>query len=99
MSCEVLFNVCEVDLIIMQDFDERVTIDMAEICSQIDPKTMILTVHGDKDATIPIADAHSFAERLPGKKLTVIEGGDHNFSQKQHSEQLIKILVAFFTSP
>lgn len=73
------------------------TIDMSEICSRINPKTTVLTIHGDEDATIPVADAHSFAERLPGKKLIIIKGGDHNFSKKQHSDQLIQILVEFFS--
>ena len=85
------------DILVVQDFDERMTIDMAEVCSRINPQTTVLTVHGDEDATIPIADAYSFSERLPGKKLIVIKGGNHNFSEKEHSDQLFQILVGFFT--
>lgn len=81
----------------LQDLNDRMTIDMAEICSRISPELKILTIHGKEDETIPVADAQSFADRLPGGHICVIDGADHNYSKPEHAEKLIELLVDFFT--
>jgi pimeloyl-ACP methyl ester carboxylesterase len=42
----------------------------------------LLTVHGAADETIPVCDAHMFAERLAGRhRLHIMEGASHFFTQ------------------
>lgn len=74
------------------------TLDMTEVCGKIPSHVRVITVHGHEDETIPVRDAHSFAELLPGKQLKVVSGADHNFSQKEHTDQLIAVLLEFFTA-
>lgn len=70
----------------------RLSLDMdaparAVKCSQV------LTVHGSDDETIPVADAHAYAERLVGGRLLVVDGADHNYKQPAATNALIKAVV------
>ena len=82
----------------LQDLNDRMTIDMAEICSQISPDIRILNVHGSHDATIPVEDARSFAKNIPDSRLVIIEGADHNYTNKEHAAQLVQLISDFFSS-
>jgi len=55
----------------------------------------ICMIHGDKDETIPIGDARSFAERFD-VPLIVVPGGDHRLSTPGAPEQVLKTAAEFF---
>ena len=38
-----------------------------------------LIIHGDADATVPVADAHRLADAAPDARLLLIEGASHTF--------------------
>ena len=54
----------------------------------------MLTVHGSDDETIPVADAHRYAERLAGARLLVVDGADHNYRTPGAADTLITAAVA-----
>lgn len=81
----------------MQDLDERMSIDMVDVSNRIPEHVQVLTIHGSKDETIPVEDGFTFAQRLRGQRLLVVENADHNYSQPSHSEQMIKAAVDFLT--
>ena len=78
----------------MQDLDDRMRLDMAAVCARIDPTIAVLTIHGSDDDRIPVADARRYAAQLPGSRLHIISGADHNFSAKEHSAELIGKVTA-----
>lgn len=80
-----------------QDLEERMHTDMEAVCSQLSPGVEFITIHGGLDETIPVEDAHNFAARIPGKRIHVIEGADHNYSKPEHAQELISKLVEFFS--
>ena len=55
-----------------------------------------LTVHGSADKTIPVEDAHEFANHIPNHKLHVIEGANHNYTA--HRKEVADAVVDFITS-
>ena len=57
-------------------------------------RSQVLTVHGSDDETIPVADAHAYAERLAGGRLLVVDGGDHNYRAPGAADALISAAVA-----
>lgn len=71
---------------------------MADICNRVQGDVQILTIHGTEDATIPVEDARCFAERLQGQRLLEIQGANHDYTSKEHSEQLIEAAVRFLVS-
>ena len=79
----------------MQDLNDKMTLDMADVCSRIPDSVEVLTIHGTADTRIPVEDAHSFAEQLKGSRLVTIIDADHKFTQKDHAQTMIAQAVAF----
>jgi dipeptidyl aminopeptidase/acylaminoacyl peptidase len=52
-----------------EDVDDRLSTDMSAACSQIQ-KTAVLTVHGDADADVPVADAMKFDQLIQVSQRT-----------------------------
>ena len=48
---------------VMQDMHNRMTLDMDPHSRSIE-KSHVLTIHGDRDSTIPVEDAFSFHKRI-----------------------------------
>jgi hypothetical protein len=48
----------------MQDMHDRMTLDM-DPHSRAVSNSHVLTIHGDRDSTIPVEDGYSFHERIP----------------------------------
>ena len=79
----------------MQDLQERIDTNMQEACSKIGPRTIVLTVHGTADDSVPVSNASLYHKALPGSQLELLEGTDHTFSSSADREQMIKVVVEF----
>jgi dipeptidyl aminopeptidase/acylaminoacyl peptidase len=56
-----------------------------------------LLIHGDKDEQVPLKNASTLYNSLQGiKKLKVLAGGDHRFSDLSDREKVIKLVVDWF---
>jgi len=56
----------------------------------------VLIVQGDRDEDIPMRHAEALLAALgPSARLSVIAGADHGYSNPQHFEQMISLLVDF----
>ena len=60
-----------------QTMNERLTLDM-DCVRRITAR--VLTVHGTADTTIPVADAHRYAELIPHHTLRTLDDADHNYT-------------------
>jgi putative redox protein len=50
----------------------------------------VLILHGDADEVVPVAEAYELDRCLkPPKRLLVLEGGDHRFSNPAHMERAL----------
>jgi len=68
---------------------------LKEIVPQISCPTLL--IHGDKDEQVPLKNASILYNSLKGvKKLEVIAGGDHRFSDLSDREKVIKLVVDWF---
>ena len=70
----------------------RLSLDMDAPARAV-KRSQVLTVHGSDDETIPVADAHAYAERLVGGRLLVVDGADHNYKQPAATDALIEAVV------
>ncbi|MDI3502204.1 MAG: uncharacterized protein PWR13_196 [Archaeoglobi archaeon] len=51
-------------------------------------------IHGERDEVVPLEDAHLLYEALQHpKRLTVIENGDHRFSNPEHRRKVVELSV------
>lgn len=57
----------------------------------------VFIVHGDADTTVPLAQSEKTASLIPHGELVIIPGADHRFSQPAHFEQMIQLIITFFT--
>lgn len=58
-----------------------------------------LVVHGEKDSVVPPEHAKAIYENLAmPKRLEIIEGADHTFSDASHRRLAIKIALSWFRS-
>lgn len=57
----------------------------------------VLIIHGSADETVPAKDAHELykSAREP-KRLAIIEGGNHVFSDSEHLEQITGLALDWF---
>ena len=67
-----------------------------------DIKIPILIIHGDRDETIPLKEAKKGYEIIKGlnenNELYVIKNGDHTFSKKEHTLEVIRKTLAWINS-
>ncbi len=69
---------------------------LATMASSISCPTLL--IHGEKDEQVPLVSAPTLFDCLKGdKKLEVIAGGDHRFSDPAHREKVIDLIVGWFT--
>jgi pimeloyl-ACP methyl ester carboxylesterase len=55
-----------------------------------------LICHGTADRIIPVGNAHMLAERIPGARLHLFEGGSHQFFW-EHADAFNRIVIEFLT--
>ena len=60
--------------------EERMDLNMQLIARSIPDEIEILTVHGDADEVIPLADARKFDEYISSSTLIVLAGADHAYT-------------------
>lgn len=57
----------------------------------------MLVVHGDQDAVIPVSEAYLAKQTNPQQvRLSVVDGGDHMFSQSEHQAQVAQTVADWF---
>ena len=57
----------------------------------------ILIIHGDKDKTVKVKDARTIYSLLEQPRgLKVIKGGNHNFTNSYHLDQLVDLTIKWF---
>ena len=72
--------------------------DLRQAAANIGPRPLLI-IHGDQDELVPITDGHCLAEAaVEPKRLIVISGGDHQFSNSYQEANLAlkKWLQEFF---
>ena len=69
--------------------------DVSEAIRAIRVPTLVIT--GAQDILVPVENSRRIAERIPGARLSLIEGGAHIFFLEQ-AEMLAAELVSFFGS-
>jgi len=62
----------------------------------------VLTIHGEKDATIGVADNARKYEEVMGKDnqnhtLRIVKGADHNYNGLRHMKELVSIVTEFLS--
>jgi fermentation-respiration switch protein FrsA (DUF1100 family) len=85
--------------------ERRINVTMLEDLQTIDvPKaaTRVLcptfVIHGDCDDTVPVEEARELFSLLPGeKKLSILPGADHRFSNPRHMEAALNDTVEWLT--
>ncbi|MCX8171346.1 MAG: alpha/beta fold hydrolase [Candidatus Bathyarchaeota archaeon] len=65
-------------------------------------KVPILIIHGDKDEVIPVEESIKAYERVKGlnekNELYIVKGGDHTFSKKEHTLEVLRKTVEWLNS-
>jgi fermentation-respiration switch protein FrsA (DUF1100 family) len=57
----------------------------------------ILIIHGESDELIPVEHAYKlFKAAKEPKKLEIIKGADHSFSNIEHLNKLIELSINWF---
>lgn len=52
----------------------------------------VLTIHGEEDETIPVADAHEFDRHVAQHELVIVEGAGHSFLRDPERAAVIEAL-------
>ncbi len=75
-------------------YDEFFTLDIPQAIKKW--RKPLLVVHGEKDEAVPLKNGEGlFAMANRPKKLVVIRGADHRFSQPQHFRKVMKVIDTF----
>ncbi|MFA5926044.1 MAG: alpha/beta hydrolase [Parcubacteria group bacterium] len=56
-----------------------------------------LIVHGDADTSVPIEQSDKLVEILPNGKLEIIPGADHHYSNPEHYQKHLDLIVDFIS--
>lgn len=69
--------------------EEALTIDVAAAVARI--ACPVLVIHGDADATVPVAHAHALYAGLSAEKeLCILPGADHRFTGPEGREEALR---------
>ena len=75
-------------------YDEFFTLDIPQAIKKY--KKPLLIIHGEKDEAVPLKEAMElFKMANPPKKLAIIKGADHRFSQPQQFRKVMKVIHKF----
>jgi dienelactone hydrolase len=71
-------------------------IDVSKAATRVLCPTFV--IHGDRDDTVPVEEARELFSLLPGeKKLSILPGADHRFSNPQHMEAALSDTIEWLT--
>ena len=77
-------------------FDDFATLDMPKQVKEI--FCPVLTLHGDRDEIVPVAEAYELHDCLPAlKKLTILTGADHRLSNPADMDRAINETLEWLT--
>ena len=79
----------------VQDLQERVSTNMTEACAKVGPRTLVLTVHGTEDESVPVSNAGLYHNALAGSRLELLQGADHCFTDPEQRRKLLGFVVGF----
>ena len=75
-------------------YDEFFTLDIPKAIKKY--KKPLLLVHGECDEAVPMKDAEELLKMAhKPKKLIIIRGADHSFTQPMHFLKLVKVVHQF----
>lgn len=75
-------------------YDEFFNLDLSAALRKIKCPTLVL--HGEKDELVPLEEGKEVYDALQApKKLAIIKGADHSFSQPKHWKQVVKHIKSF----
>ncbi len=60
-----------------------------------DIRVPTLIVHGEADASVPVAQSRRLAELLPEGRIEIIPGADHRFSREEDFERMLTLISEF----
>ncbi|KAL6747077.1 Alpha/Beta hydrolase protein [Haematococcus lacustris] len=81
-------------LLTKKSLAERMQLDMEAAARRI-TLSEVLTVHGTADTTIPPKDAEAFSRCIRQHCCWMLEGADHCFRSKAHTDQMIRKVVEY----
>ena len=68
-----------------------------DILSESENVSRALVIHGERDETVPCIEGKKIYENMQQpKRLEIIEGGDHVFSDPSHRERVIDLALNWF---
>lgn len=82
----------------MQDLQERLSTDMAQVCAQIAPGIRMLFLHGGRDTSVPVRNAQQYAAVLPQSQLEILDEAGHLFDANEHRQTLLSTVCSFVCS-
>ena len=65
--------------------------DLGQKISQV----RVLTIHGDKDMIVNVANAQKFDKEIPNHTLHIVEGADHNFNGVKFHGLMVNTISSF----
>jgi fermentation-respiration switch protein FrsA (DUF1100 family) len=89
----ISFHGQRINVSLLEDLDR---LDVARQARQI--ACPVLIVHGDRDETVPVREAHELHDLLAApKRLVVLPGADHRLSDPSHLAQAMKESLEWFS--
>ena len=74
-------------------YDDAENVKVYEAARKI--KAPSLIIHGDEDETVPIAQSQKTARLIENCRLEIIKGCDHVYSNPDHFERLLNLILEF----
>ncbi|MFQ5474432.1 MAG: alpha/beta hydrolase family protein [Candidatus Nanoarchaeia archaeon] len=74
-------------------FEDSETLRGYESAKKIKIPTLI--VHGDADDSVPVEQSRKTASLIEGCRLEVMRGADHQYSNPEHKERLLRLITEF----
>lgn len=84
--------------ITQEQIDLRHKRDTNKVVQQINQKggsIKVLTIHGKKDAIVPIDNAHKYDKEIRNHALHIINGADHNFNGVKYHDEMVDVISTF----
>lgn len=84
-------------IITIQSLMNRSSHDMSDVAERI-KVSKVLTIHGSKDETVPVADAEKFHQIIPNHSLTVVEDANHDYNGLIYIEDIVSTISSFLSN-
>jgi fermentation-respiration switch protein FrsA (DUF1100 family) len=81
-------------VITTQSIQDRYSYDSRPFVSNI-KQANVLTIHGDKDTTVPLENVQLFDDLILNHTKKIISGADHNFNGLRHLNEIVSTICDF----